>query len=83
MHDMVTYEPHDTTKLTKQEKHDVMESLLFITEERMGATKEEHALWVTINALSKDMTNRWGVPPQLLLEVPSSLLTFMCIKVEV
>ena len=39
IHDMGTYEPLDTSKLTRDEKRDALESLLFITEKRDGRFK--------------------------------------------
>ena len=57
------YEPLDASKLTREEKHDALESLLFITEKRMGELKAENGLWETSNAHSMDMTS----PPEVLL----------------
>ena len=39
IHDMGTYEPLDASKLTRDEKRDALESLLFITEKRDGRIK--------------------------------------------
>ena len=39
IHDMGTYEPLDTSKLTREEKRDAFESLLFITEKKDGRVK--------------------------------------------
>ena len=36
IHDMGTYEPLDASKLTRDEKHDALEFLLFIIEKRDG-----------------------------------------------
>ena len=38
IHDMDTYEPLDASKLTRDEKHDALESLLFITEKKGWAS---------------------------------------------
>ena len=54
---MGTYEPLDTAKLTKDEKRDALESLLFITEKGMGVSRAENALWATINTRTTDTTN--------------------------
>ena len=39
IHDMGTYEPLDASKLTREEKRDALESLLFITEKKDGQIK--------------------------------------------
>ena len=39
IHDMGTYEPLDASKLTRDEKRDALESLLFIIEKRDGRIK--------------------------------------------
>ena len=39
IHDMGTYEPLDASKLTREEKRDALESLLFVTEKRDGRVK--------------------------------------------
>ena len=39
IHDMGTYEPLDASKLTRDEKRDTLESLLFITEKKDGRIK--------------------------------------------
>ena len=36
IHDMGTYEPLDASKLTREDKRDALESLLFITEKKDG-----------------------------------------------
>ena len=62
IHDMGTYEPLDASKLTREEKRDALESLLFITEKRTGELKVENALWVTSNEHSMDTINLLAVP---------------------
>ena len=54
---MSTHKLQDAPKLSKQEKPQATESLLFIEEKRMGKWKVENMLWVTSNAATKDMTN--------------------------
>ena len=39
IHDMGTYEPLDASKLTREDKRDALESLLFITEKKNGRVK--------------------------------------------
>ena len=39
IHDMGTYEPLDASKLTREDKRDALESLLFVTEKRDGKIK--------------------------------------------
>ena len=41
---MGRYEPQDASPLSRQDKRDALESLLFVTEKRMGALKVENEL---------------------------------------
>ena len=40
IHDIGTYEPLDASKLTRDEKRDALESLLFITEKKVRSNQE-------------------------------------------
>ena len=66
IHDMGTFEPLDSTKLTKKERIEAVSSLLFITEKKDGRIKAEDVLLVANNENLRGMIKQQEAPPPYL-----------------